>query len=305
MALEHYEMKYRIVSVKRFPELQQDLDQLFDGNKLSTNSVYRSYIDPKKFTVPETFSNAKSVIILAKATRIAFINFHYYGQVHNLLLPSPYYDDGSKIEDIEDYIFNEIFHSSRSESLYKIERTKNLFLKTLAVRSGLAKYGRNNISYVTEFGSFFDLYSFFTDFIPSKYDWSERKLMDLCESCTICTNLCPTKAIRNNEFVIDVERCLSLYNEVKGDFPPDFPTHIHHALMGCIKCQYSCPANKNAITNTRQLEPITEEETQMVLEGRRNDALVHSLCMKLKMFPFEYYDRYLPVLRRNLSVLIK
>ena len=305
MELNLLEFKHKIVSVKRFTDLQNDIDVLLSGNKLSNNRVFRSYIDTKKFIIPEEFPDAKSVIVIAKKTRVAYIDFAYKGKIHNLLLPSPYYDDGTKIEDVEKYIFGEIFHQSKLESPYKIQRTKNLFLKTLAVRSGLSKYGRNNISYVTEMGSFYDLYSYFTDYIPENYDWSNERLMDLCESCTICTNVCPTSAIREEEFVIDVDRCLPLYNEVQGEFPSDLPSDIHHTLMGCVRCQFACPANKNMITNPRYFQPITERETRMVLEGRKNKRLARRLCKKLKMFPYEYYDHYLPVLQRNLLVLLK
>ncbi len=304
MASNLLEFKHKIVSVKRFADLQHDIDVLLEGNKLSNNRVYRSYIDTKKFVLPEEFSNAKSIIVIAKKTRVAYIDFMYRGKTHNLLLPSPYYDDGTMIEDIENYIYDKIFHQSKSESKYKIQRTKSLFLKTLAVRSGLSRYGRNNISYVNEMGSFYDLYSYFTDFEPEKYNWSDERLMDLCESCRICTNVCPTSAIRDDEFVINVDRCLPLYNEVSGEFPSDLPSGVHHTLMGCVKCQFACPANKNVLQHPRYLNPITEEETRMVLEGRKDETLARSLCEKLKMFPYKWYDDYLPVLRRNLSVLI-
>lgn len=38
-------------------------------------------------------------------------------------------------------------------------------LKTLATRSGLASYGRNNITYVGKFGSFHRLTAFYTDYL--------------------------------------------------------------------------------------------------------------------------------------------
>ena len=304
MALNLLDFKHKIVSVKRFPDLQKDIDVLLEGNRLSNNRVYRSYIDTKKFIIPEEFPNAKSVIVIAKKTRVAYVDFAYKGKNHQLLLPSPYYDDGTKIEDLENYIFQEVLHQPKLKSQYRILRTKSLFLKTLAVRSSLARYGRNNISYVGEFGSFHDLYSYFTDYIPETYDWSDNRLMDLCETCSICTNSCPNSAIRKEDFVINVEKCLPLYNEVGGEFPSEFSPDIHHTLMGCVKCQFPCPANKEALKNPRTFPPISEEETRMVLEGRRDDDLVRSFTDKFKMFPYESYDRYLPVIRRNLSVLL-
>ena len=48
------------------------------------------------------------------------------------------------------------------ESGYKIEYTNKLHVKLLAVRSGLGKYGRNNICYIDDWGSMINLFAYFT-----------------------------------------------------------------------------------------------------------------------------------------------
>jgi len=305
MTTKSYKFNHKILSVDRFPELQHDIDLLIKENRISNNPLYRSYIDQRKFVLPEEFSEAKSVIIIAKETPLAFVDFQYNGKTQTFMIPPQYHDDGTKIEEIEDYIYRKVIKESRSTSDYKIEQGKGLFLKLLAVRSGLAKYGRNNITYIDEMGSFYWLYAFFTDFTPKKYDWSERQLMDFCKTCKICENLCPTSAIHKDEFVIDAGKCITLYNENKGEFPVTFSPDVHNSLMGCMRCQYSCPGNKFAVKKTVHLGTITEEETRMVLEGTKDDGLIRSLTSKLKMFPYEEYDSYIPIFRRNLAVLLK
>jgi epoxyqueuosine reductase len=304
MTRKHYAFKHKIVSVDRFPDLQNDINVLLETNKLSNHPRYRSYIDPKRFILPENFLNAKSVIVIAKETPLALADFQYKGKIHTFMIPPQYHDDGTKIEDVEQYIYDSIIQESKSKTKYKIARAKNLFLKLLAVRSGLSKYGRNNISYVEEFGSFYWLYAFFTDFIPETYDWSERQVMKFCETCKICQNMCPTSAIREDEFVIDAGKCVTLYNEVNGEFPEEFSPNVHNALIGCMKCQYACPGNKIVIKNPIHQGIITEEEILMVLEGRKEENLIRSLTSKLKMFTYEDYDSFIPVFRRNLAILL-
>jgi epoxyqueuosine reductase len=73
-------------------------------------------------------------------------------------------------------------------------------LKTLAVYSGLARYGRNNISYVTGFGSYLQLMGAFSD-LPCESDpWCEPKTLDRCSKCIACLQHCPTGAIADDRF---------------------------------------------------------------------------------------------------------
>ena len=50
--------KYRTISVDHLKKLQEDIDKLRNNGKLSDNKVYRSYIDTKKFEIPENFEFA-------------------------------------------------------------------------------------------------------------------------------------------------------------------------------------------------------------------------------------------------------
>ncbi len=254
--------------------------------------------------MPEDFPEAKSIIIVAKATPIAYIDFEYKGKTHTITIPPQYFDDGTKVEEIIEYLRNELFKNKDTSKKYEIKVAKQIFLKSLAVRSGLAKYGRNNISYVGEMGSFHYLFAFFTNYVPEHYDWTDRKLMDTCENCKICERMCPTSALRDGRFLVDVDKCITLYNEVDGGFPDIFPQNDHNSLMGCIRCQYSCPGNAISKKNSVKLESIDEEETNMILRGEMNDKLIRSISTKLKMFKYEQHKEMLPIIRRNLKVLL-
>ena len=215
--MRDFEYKYKTISVSHLPELQEDIDKLRREGKLSDNEIYRSYIDSKKFKVPENLPDAKFIIILAIFTKLGLVNFHLNGKKHELMIPPQYYDDELTYEDIKDVIMTEII----KEPGYKTELATKLHLKLLAVRGGLGKYGRNNICYVDEMGSLITLIAYFTDYKFKEDNWTEIKMMDYCKNCTICMNNCPTNAISTapeENFVINAGRCITLYNEIAGEF---------------------------------------------------------------------------------------
>jgi epoxyqueuosine reductase len=297
-----FEYKYRTISVEHLEELQEDIDKLRRAGKLSNNEVYRSYIDSKKFEVPENLPNAKSIIILAIFSKLGLVNFHLDGEKHKIMIPPNYYDDGTTLEDFKNLILNDII----KEPEYEIEYTNKLHVKLLAVRSGLGKYGRNNICYIDDWGSMINLFAFFTDF-PFDDNWTEIKMMDQCENCTICINNCPTQAIpgpTDENFVINAGKCISVFNEIQGIIPNRIPSNAHNALMGCMKCQIPCPSNRETVKITEKLRDITEKETEMILNGITNKKIVKSLSKKLKMFIPADADRVIPVIKRNLRLLI-
>ena len=295
--------KYKTLSVDHLKELQEDIDKLRREGKLSDNEVYKSYIDSKKFEIPKNLPNAKSIIILAIFSKLALVNFYLDGKKHEIMIPPNYYDDGTTLEDFENLIMKEII----KEPGYKVEFTNKLHVKLLAVRSGLGKYGRNNICYVDNWGSMINLFAYFTDFQFEEDNWTEMKMMDQCESCSICIKNCPTNAIptpSDENFVINAGKCISVYNEIKGIIPDWIPSDAHNALIGCMRCQKPCPSNREVIKLTEIFEDITEEETKMILEGITYEKLAESLSKKLKIFSPSDADLVLPVIKRNLELLI-
>ncbi|MFW9951983.1 MAG: 4Fe-4S double cluster binding domain-containing protein [Candidatus Thorarchaeota archaeon] len=293
---------YKSVSIEHLDDLQEDFDKINRKGILSNHNIYRSYLSNKQFVIPETLPNAKSLIILATSTRMMYANFHLNGRIFNIMIPPPYYDDGLSFEDLEELVMNDIIKNPG----YNIVQARNiLHLKVLAVRSGLAKYGRNNICYVEGMGSFFSLHAYYTNYKMENNSWYDLRMLDQCENCTYCLQSCPTNAIRGDPFVIDAGRCLSLYNEIDGEFPEWMEKNVHNALIGCMKCQYLCPANREEIKRAGRFEDISEEETEMLLNGEFTENLISSLSSKIKMFESSDGIRFLPRLKRNLDVLIK
>jgi len=98
--------------------------------------------------------------------------------------------------------------------MYQIARMA-LPLKILAVRSELASYGKNNISYIPGMGSFYRLIAFYSDFPCQEDIWLEPQMMKHCHNCSACLDNCPTGAITSGGFLLHAERCITFHNERK------------------------------------------------------------------------------------------
>lgn len=298
-----YFYAYKTVSVKHLPELQADIDELEKSDKISSNKVFRSYISTFNFEIPEDFSTAKSIIVMALFAPPISLNFHFQDKIHEILLPGNYAFSDLSSKKLEEEILSNII----GKTGFSLRRTWNLHLKLLAVRSGLGKYGRNNICYVGEMGSFVNLMAFFTDYEFKEDNWQPTKMLEHCETCKKCISECPGQAIpKSNHFVIDVERCISLYNEIPGVIPDWIPSASHNALMGCMICQKYCPGNKKSISLIRQGGDITEEEAKIILEKNLVKAKEIGLNQKIPIYFFypEIEIKGLDLLKRNLELIL-
>jgi len=308
----NFQMEYRAVSYKHFPELQADVEKLRAANKIHNNEVFQSYIADFQYQVPKDFPEAKFVIIVAVSKPIAKIQFQHENKAHDVYIGSPYYESGYNVEMVQESLRKKL----NLPPEFKLVHNRKLHLKLLAVRSGMGKYGRNNICYVGDMGCWVNLYAFYTDYEELSDSWEEIETMKYCKTCKICLNNCPTGAIREDEFVIDISKCIPLYNEIDGIFPDWIPKNAHNALMGCLKCQLTCPGNHKALKKITNLEGMNEQETQMFLDGKIPKEKVQDVCQKLKfldpedvcrklkMCDPEDFARILPRLSRNLKAII-
>lgn len=158
------------------------------------------------------------------------------GQVYAFIIPPTYSTETDKrvIERLTGYLDEhgyKIFHAILPE-------------KPLAVQSGLAAYGRNNITYINGWGSFFRLTAYYSDMPCNTDHWDDYVLLDQCANCNACIKKCPTNAISNAKIRVLAERCLTFINEGMNDFPDWVDPGWHQCLIGCMVCQDVCPVNK-------------------------------------------------------------
>lgn len=158
--------------------------------------------------------------------------------------------------------------------------------KLLAVLSGLGRYGRNNLCYVGEWGSYIHLKAFYTD-IPCADVSYPIRFMDACQACDLCRQNCPTGAI-GTQPAIDANRCLTLHNESDQPLPVWIPPDVHHALIGCLRCQESCPKNPPLAGMDIQTLELDAAESRDLLASD-TAAMAPELTAKLRQFGLQEF----------------
>lgn len=288
--------KSTIVSVQHLPDLQFDLKNLLEKGILCRdfyNEIISRYDLHWNFKPPTNLIKAKSIIIVAAIQPKASVKFKLSGKTYCVIIPPTY------LHDIDEEC-SSILSIHLGNYGYKV-CDAILPEKLLAVHSGLASYGRNNIAHIDGWGSYFRLKAFFSD-IPSTSDnWQEVKVMERCNKCTACINKCPTGAIHKDRFLISAEQCLTFFNEKSGDFPEWVDPSWHNCLIGCMICQDICPVNKDHTNWIVEGGKFLEEETLIILKGVLKDKLPLDTIEKLKkLYMLNNYN----LLQRNLRVLI-
>lgn len=274
-----FDFQYRTISVDHLPEIKEWFEKLDRQGKLNKNETFRRYISQFVYHPPEEMPNARSILIVAYQLGISSVTAHLDGRRYVLLIPSGYADDGVPPAIINEKIAEVVLGDAKGKLV-----PARLPCKTLAVRSGLAEYGLNNITFVEKYGSFYQLVPFYVE--PALEDhWGKLKKMRICKGCTICMKACPTTAISEKSFVIDISKCIPLYNELPDPLPDWLDPKVHHTLVGCLKCQYTCPANERLIGDVTNLCDLTEEESKLLADARRDPKLEESIIAKLAWFP--------------------
>ncbi len=126
--------------------------------------------------------------------------------------------------------------------------------KAWAERAGLGWIGKHSNLVSAEYGSWLLLGEILTtlDLEP------DEPATDLCGSCTLCIQACPTKAIVE-PYVVDATRCISyLTIELRGDetaIPHELQAGMGNKIFGCDDCLDVCPFNLRA-------EPTQEKAFQ-------------------------------------------
>lgn len=291
--LEKRGYRGRVVAIQHLHDLWEGIERHHRTGRID-EELYQERLAGFQFHPPESLPNARSVILLAYAQSQIRLTFRRNKHQIQALIPPTYFYSRQADKQAEETLI-ELLKSAG----YRVVKTE-LPKKLLAVSSGLAQYGRNNISYIPGLGSFYRMAVFYSDVPCPQSEWQEPRMMDQCRNCTACLHHCPTGALTAERILIRGERCLTFHNYRPGHIP--FPTWIdpswHNCLIGCLLCQTSCPENTDFRDRIVDGEEFSSEETSLLLEGTLPAQLPAETVRKVEGIA-HFIDR----VPRNLKVL--
>lgn len=148
--------------------------------------------------------------------------------------------------------------------------------KAWAVRAGVGWMGKNTNIIHPEIGSFF----FLTEILINVELDPDKPIEDLCKSCSLCIEACPTNALYD-EYKLDSNLCISYQTiENRNEIPQEID--LNGWIFGCDICQDVCPYNsgnvfteneiflprKELIDKTyEELSQLDEETFNKIFEG--------------------------------------
>lgn len=151
--------RVQFINVKYLKELKKELKEFKESEELND---FQNWIvnDLYSLDIPKLSFEPKSILILAlHHPMYANVIIEHEGiQYKTRTLVRSDFDGGRKY--VQDALNSNGYH---------LEEQHSLPLKRLAVQSGLAEYGRNNITYIEGLGSNFSYLGFMTD-VPSEED---------------------------------------------------------------------------------------------------------------------------------------
>ncbi len=283
---------YKLIPIERLKHLKTELS-LFKKNE-AINKFQGWILDNfYNLELPKTSFAIKSILIIAiPHPFFTDVVICHKGKRHQCL--SPVLSDFEKTE-------TALVSLSKSHS-FEITEAKNLPLKRLAVQSGFAVYGKNNITYIDGLGSNFSYAAYFTDLHCNDSTWVGVNHPSICDTCTICIKNCPTGAIGNDRFLINNEICLSYMNESGEPFPEWLPKSVHHTLYDCLKCQITCPMNKNQYEKRGAQIEFDEDETNLLLSETHFENYPEPMQKKAKYLGL---NKWPDGIAKNLKTLIE
>lgn len=208
-----------------------------------------------------SIADVKAVIVVAVPRPAHRLTFELETGPFEVTLPPTYVRYSALFQEVRDDI------TSTIPELHGHLAILAAPLKSVACRLGLVTYGRNNLTYIPDWGSYFQLAGYVTDRdVGIAEDWRPKPLclMPECETCGICTIACPAGAIDEERTLARAELCMTLFSEQAGDLNHGLSADC---LFGCLDCQEICPANSGLL----RIEPagvtFDRRETEAILCG--------------------------------------
>ncbi|MBN1321253.1 MAG: hypothetical protein JXA87_10485 [Thermoleophilia bacterium] len=286
--------RYRLAPASCAEELHDEIRGLVERGLLAEH-LYRRYRPHWMSPPPPGAREPRTLIVVAWPSPAVKVRFYFEGGPLEALIPPTYISSverGRCLETIRSVLRPE-GHSAGGAQVPA---------KLLAALTGLAQYGRNNLAYVPGLGTFARLEVFSTDAdLGAELKRTKGSLrMSSCPPCRNCHHACPTGCIPYDGTVIDASRCLTYLNEHEGEWPDWLDPRAHNSLVGCMRCQEMCPADRYYLRREKVIAEFDRGETEIILENRPVEQLPAPVIAKLSELDLEEYST---VLGRNLLAL--
>ena len=298
-------------SLPELTRLQEWLDRGYAGGMVYLHKSAETRADIRKF-----LPGARSVIVTAT-------NYFVNGAgsataaaetAGGTVSASPAAPRAAAREHIARYAWGEDYHlvlAERLEQLVAWLRTQTtdafdarIFVdkhhvqeRAFARHAGLGWIGKNTMLINPEIGS----YTFLAGIALTLDLEPGTPIEDLCGSCTLCIDSCPTGALVG-EYELDATRCISyLTIEHKGPIPEAQRAQLGDHVYGCDVCQDVCPYNlAPLVTADSAWQPRADRDVASPAElWERSDFDLHAMVAGSAMTRVS-----LSRFRRNLAVVL-
>jgi epoxyqueuosine reductase len=281
----------KIISSDHVHDLQAEIESQYRQG-LFDEQFFKERLNGFDFKIADSFTGSKSLIIVAAPQPHVRVTFNRKSDAYHCIIPATYsYETDRQIQGLLEHLLN--------PAGFQVKKAY-LPWKLLAVHSGLAQYGKNNITYVDGMGSYHRLVAFISDLPAATDHWQTPQVLERCKDCSACRKACPTGAITADRFLLNGERCLTFHNERRREFPQWIKTSWHNCLVGCLFCQKACPVNKDKLQSIAEGPEFSEQETDFILQSLPQSNQSQNAIQKLKRLGM---IEYLPLLCRNLKAL--
>jgi len=285
-----------VVPISRVDDLRRDMEQLRAGSYHTTVLDTRVSMTDRYIPADLPFEPRSVIVVVTPSPKLT-IEFNIGGRPFPATLPPSYADMGPADAKVLEYIRGYL-----SPLGHCAEEAIWLPLKPLATHCGLALYGRNNIGFNDEFGSYMRILAYFSDIECGDTFWRPLGRLPQCDTCHACVECCPTGAIDPVRDIIDADICLTWINERPTDFPDWLSPDAHNCLVGCLKCQDCCPLNADNRKHATPGGSFDEAETAELLAHVQGEPYSEALEAKIAGLGIA---RYADVLPRNLAALLR
>ncbi len=234
-----FDIPHRVVPVSRRADLRSIAEAARRDGRLDP-LIWENYVKFFRCPLPRVEPPPASIIVAAVPHPASRIPFAWKGRAFRLTVPPSYVRYDEIIRAVEARLNALLAPAGGWAGRATVPQ------KTLAVRSGLGRYGRNNLVYVPGLGSWHMLVTYYSSLAATADPWDEPRLLERCATCRACVRACPSGAVREDAMGVRQERCLTFYSGYSG--PQELPGWLDRSwlrcLIGCLRCQEACPENR-------------------------------------------------------------